>query len=183
MITHIPVMIITILPAKYFPELSLNLAPLFNAKLVVVFVMFNTKFTDVFVPYLPLLSHKVPDLATGVLTFLEWDLYIGSTALLLWALLLYQNAKTERKVHGTDASLLLHNDLLLGGIVRNHLQVKIFVWTLVSGPMGALAVLLWERDRYVFSGFKSSTISTILVSRVSADIGFCYSIVGQKIKH
>lgn len=109
--------------------------------------MFNTKFTDVFLPYLPVLSHKVPDLATGVLTFLQWDLYIGSTALLLWAVLLSQNAKTERKADSTDASLLFHNDLLLGGIVRNHLPVKILAWTLVSGPMGALAVLMWERDK------------------------------------
>lgn len=149
MITHIPVMIITVLPASIFPELSLSFTPLFNDKFIDLFLMFHTKFSDVFVPYLPLLSHKVPDLATGVLTFLQWDLYVGATALLLWAVLLHQNAKSEKKDASLNTSSPFHNDLLLGGIVRRHVSLRILVWMMVSGPMGALTVLLWERDSMI----------------------------------
>jgi len=117
-VTFIPVLLITLLPASVF-ESAFNSSPIFSAT-----------FDGVFVPYYPILSHKVPDLAGGVLTFLQWDLYVGSTAVVLWTVLLYRNASIGKT---SIASIVW----------------KVFTWTLVSGPMGAVTMLLWERDSIV----------------------------------
>jgi len=141
--THIPVIVIAILPSWVFPSWAPTLAFLGSYNLF-----------DVFVPYFPLRSHQVSTLAEGVHTFLIWDLYIGAAAFLSWALFLYRNATTERNIVDTKGSLPVYKKVFLGhnsedaGLWRKVLG-KMTVWTLISGPMGALTILLWERDTIV----------------------------------
>jgi hypothetical protein len=141
--THIPVVIIALLPLWAIPESAPTLT----------FLGTNNLF-DVFVPYLPLRSHKVSTLAEGVHTFLIWDLYIGAGAFLTWAVLLYRNATSEKAIVDPNKSLPIYGELILGNRPQDRplwetLLPKIALWTLVSGPMGALAILLWERDAIV----------------------------------
>jgi hypothetical protein len=109
---------------------------------------------DVFVPYFPLRSYQVSTLAEGVHTFLLWDLYIGEAAFLLWALFLYRNATTERSIVDTKGSLPVYKEILVGSKSEDMTLWKkvlgtMTMWTLISGPMGALTILLWERDTIV----------------------------------
>jgi hypothetical protein len=143
MITHIPVAFITLVPSCVFPDPMSAIAKLAQQDVF-----------SVFVPYYPSLSYQVPSLAEGALTFLQWDLYVGSTAFLFWAMLLYRNATAERKIVDPNASLPVYRELLLGERLEDRklwtkLLVKIAIWCTVSGPVGASAILLWERDTVV----------------------------------
>lgn len=121
-VTHLPVLAITLLPPSAFPESS-----------VILTRLSQSDFFGVYVPYPPVLGLRFSDLAEGVQNFLVWDLYVGMTAVLLWATLLYRNAT--------------------GGISNKSswpkVVWKLLTWTLVSGPMGAATILLWERDANV----------------------------------
>jgi hypothetical protein len=118
-ITHIPVIAITLLPPEIFPDWASDLIQLSHSS-----------FYEVYVPYFPVLSHQVSSLAEGVHNFLLWDLYVGSASVLVWAILLYRNAASEKPQDGAFWKIAW----------------KVSTWTLVSGPMGASAILLWERD-------------------------------------
>jgi hypothetical protein len=109
---------------------------------------------DVFVPYFPLRRYQVSTLAEGVHTFLIWDLYMGEAAFLLWALFLYRNATTEKSIVDTKGSLPVYKEILVGSksedmTLWKKVLGKLTIWTLISGPMGALTILLWERDTIV----------------------------------
>ncbi|KAG0652379.1 Citreoviridin biosynthesis D [Hyphodiscus hymeniophilus] len=121
-ITHLPVLLLSVLPSS----VSQNSSPTLQ-KLAV------ESFSSVYLPYFPSLAHKVPSFAAGVHTFLQWDLYIGSTAMLIWGILLNRSAKEA-----------FRGEAGWGGLV-----VKVVTWLLLAGPCGALAVLLWERDAIV----------------------------------
>lgn len=143
-ITHLPVLLITLLPGSIFPSSMPTLA-----------LQAQNTFLDVYIPYFPVpLNRQVANLTEGVHTFLIWDIHIGSIAFLLWAVLLYRNATTENSIVYPNTSLPVHRELLLGehgegrGEWRN-IGTKIVMWTSISGPIGALAVLLWERDTIV----------------------------------
>jgi len=143
MLTYIPVIAIILIPSWVFPDIS----PTFT-------LISHCGFLEVFVPYFPLLSHQVPTLAAGALNFLQWDLYVGSMSFLLWVILLYRNATTGKAVVDPNTSLPIYRELLLreksqDGMLRRKLIWKISLWTLLSGPMGALSILLWERDMIV----------------------------------
>lgn len=143
MSTHIPVVVIALLPSWAIPDSAPTLAFLRMSNLI-----------DIFVPYFPFHHHEVENLAEGVHTFLIWDLYIGSAALLMWAILLYRNACTEKAIVDPSESLPQYKELLLGRRAQDEplwkkLLPKIAFWTVVSGPIGALAILLWERDTIV----------------------------------
>jgi hypothetical protein len=118
-ITHIPVIAITLLPPEIFPDWA-----------SVLIQLSHSSFYEVYVPYFPVFSHQVSSLAEGVHNFLLWDLYVGSASVLVWAILLYRNAASEKPQDGTFWKIAW----------------KVTTWTLVSGPMGASAILLWERD-------------------------------------
>ena len=118
MITHLPALAITLLPPSAFSNATPSLQNLSKAY-----------FASVYVPYFPTLTHQVFSFAAGVHAFLQWDIYIGATAMLLWGALLHRNAATEK----TTLELL----------------GKIGLWTLLAGPIGALVVVLWERDEIV----------------------------------
>lgn len=60
--------------------------------------------------------------------FLQWDVYCGSLALLLWAVYLRRVAASGDRFSWTG---------LVGKVVG---------WTAVGGPVAAATVLLWERD-------------------------------------
>lgn len=140
--TNLPVLILTLTPSCIFPIPSL------------LHTLTTSTFSQTYIPYLPLLSYQVSSLAEGVHTFLIWDLYIGSFAFLCWAVLLYRNATTEKAIVDPNTSLPIHGELLLGeriedGMRWRKLAATVGVWWVVGGPVGALAVLLWERDAIV----------------------------------
>ncbi|KAM3068861.1 hypothetical protein ACMFMG_011023 [Clarireedia jacksonii] len=141
--THIPILLIGLLP----PWTISGILPK-----VAVYAQYNL--VDIFIPYFPLLDHRVPDLAAGALNFLQWDLATGSTALLIWAVFLYRNATTEKAIVDPTHSLPKYHKLLTGeltkaSMLRRKLIFKIILWTIMAGPIGALTVLLWERDEIV----------------------------------
>jgi hypothetical protein len=126
LITHLPALLISILPPTAFP----NSTPLLQS-------LSQHSFAEVYVPYFPTLTHQVPNFATGVHVFLQWDLYIGSSAMLLWGVLLHRNVTGLLEGRGKD------------GMIWMKTLGKIGLWTVLAGPTGALAVLLWERDAIV----------------------------------
>ncbi|TEY60192.1 hypothetical protein BOTCAL_0184g00130 [Botryotinia calthae] len=145
-LTHLPILLIALVPASVIADTLPKLSP-----------YASLNFFDIYVPYFPFpLTHRVSDLANGTHTFLQWDLATGSTSLLLWAILLYRNATTEKSMVDPDTSLPPHQirEMLSGegnrvGALRRELLVKIGVWTLIAGPIGAATVLIWERDEIV----------------------------------
>jgi hypothetical protein len=118
LITHLPALVITLLPPSAFS----NAAPFIQN-------LSKADFASVYLPYVPTLTHQVPSFAAGVHAFLQWDMYIGAGAMLLWGVLLHRNAATEK----TAVELL----------------GKIGLWTVLAGPSAALVVVLWERDEMV----------------------------------
>ncbi|KAJ8065651.1 hypothetical protein OCU04_006324 [Sclerotinia nivalis] len=140
-LTHLPVLLIALIPASAISDTLPKLAP-----------YASLNFFDIYVPYFPFpLSHRVPNLASGAHTFLQWDLATGSTALLLWAILLYRNATAEKSIVDPKTSLPSYQiqEMNKIGALRRKLLVKIGMWTLIAGPIGAATVLLWERDEIV----------------------------------
>jgi hypothetical protein len=139
--THVPVLLLAIFPAHIIENPSSTLAHLAQNTL-----------NSIYVPYFPYpLDYQISSLAEGVHTFLMWDLYVGSAAFLLWSVLLYRNATMEKRIVDPTSSLPIYRGLLLGGGKKGtgesrRLLAKIGTWTVVSGPIGAVTVLLWERD-------------------------------------
>lgn len=89
---------------------------------------FGTDFTEMFVPFsFSNPGEQVPSLAIGVKNFLQMDLYIGITALLLWSTYLYLSAPSAPGMLG-------------------RLAVKVAFWAVVAGPMGIVLILLGARD-------------------------------------
>ncbi|KAH6702038.1 hypothetical protein BKA61DRAFT_561324 [Leptodontidium sp. MPI-SDFR-AT-0119] len=143
LITHLPILILSSLPPSLIP----STLPTLRA-------MSAQSPLDIYIPYLPLPSHQVSSLEEGVHTFLIWDMYIGSFAFLLWGILLYRNATTEKAIVDPNTSLPIYRELLLGerigdGMAWRKLAGKVVMWCILAGPIGALAVLLWERDAIV----------------------------------
>lgn len=145
MVTHIPIFLFAVLPASVLPSSANKFAALASGS-----------FVDVYVPHFSLPSQKVESLPAGVLAFLQWDLYIGSTALLLWSVLLYRNATTEKTIIDPNTALpsYVYQQLLIGETGQRYglwkkIAWKTGAWSLLAGPMGALAILLWERDEIV----------------------------------
>lgn len=145
--THVPVLLIAILPSWLFPSFSPLLSRLGRETI-----------SSVYVPYFPSLSHELSSFGEGVHTFLLWDMYIGATAFVLWAVLLYRNATTEKDVVDPNNSLPKYRKLLVGekggkkgkgDKATRKLILKVAGWSLVGGPMAAVAVLLWQRDAVV----------------------------------
>jgi hypothetical protein len=165
MITHMPILVFTLLPSKFF-QLSVITTSSMPDELVsslpeprFLATLLQPSFTSVYIPYLPLPNHQVSSLAEGIHVFLIWDLFLGSVAFLLWAVLLYRNATTEKAIVDPTTTLPIYRDLLTGEkergewnggkMLRRKLCMKICVWWVVSGPVGALTMLLWDRDAIV----------------------------------
>jgi len=95
-------------------------------------------FASAFIPYWPsnIPAVEVTALsATGhggaalVKLFFQWDIYCGGLAILLWALYVHGVAVPGRSLAG--------------------LLARVVAWTLLAGPTGAAAIVLWERDQAV----------------------------------
>jgi len=127
MITHIPVLAII----RLSPTTLLGYSPILTHLL-------KSTFTDVFVPYGADVNPKSSGLTAGALNFLQWDLYVGSAALLLWMSVLYRDAATQSTMEGL-------NNKGAGW----KLAQRIVTYTLISGPVGAISILLAERDSIV----------------------------------
>jgi hypothetical protein len=115
--------------------------------------------SSIFVPSLPLMSNRVYSLSAGVLQFLQWDLYTAGLASLLWGTVLYRNACVEREIVDPNKSLPVFRELLTGERYPENgfgrwLGLRLLFWMLVSGPFGALAVVLWNRDVIVTQKIK-----------------------------
>jgi hypothetical protein len=74
---------------------------------------------------------SVPD---TILRFLQWDLLTGGFAVLVWALTLRVSAQGR----GMWAYEWIEG------------LIKVALLTLLSGPCGAAAAVMWERDELVF---------------------------------
>ncbi|KAI2626561.1 hypothetical protein GGR54DRAFT_476670 [Hypoxylon sp. NC1633] len=129
--THVPILALSLLPdslrssvAAVFPKL----AP----------VVSQVTFARTFVPH-PLsppltvdpAAYGPGDLAPMAINFLQYDIYTGNLALLLWALYLHftTTGRDPARTFGKTA-----------------------FWTLVAGPIGAALALLWDRDEVVRLG-------------------------------
>jgi hypothetical protein len=121
MATHLPAVLLSLLPLDIIPKSMPALA-----------YLARTSFTSAFIPPLPL-GQPVKDLAEGAHVFLLWDMYIGSAAGLLWAIVLYQNAPRRKQTVTSNMSLI----------------VKMIIWTVLGGPVAAWTILMWERDEIV----------------------------------
>lgn len=89
--------------------------------------------SSVFLNTSPFSGAKAHDIAEGVKWFLQWDLLVGSTAVLLWAVTLKVQAQNT------------------GASVRT-LFSELTSWSIVSafiGPSGAAVMALWTRDELV----------------------------------
>ncbi|KAK0126823.1 hypothetical protein ONS95_008402 [Cadophora gregata] len=133
LVTHLPILVLSLLPPTFIPSTYPTLQ-----------TRSQQTPSAIYIPYFPSTSHKVSSLAEGVHTFLIWDVYVGSFAFLLWGILMYRNATTTDKT-GVDSKKSQSWGSLL---------VKVGVWCGLAGPVGALAVLLWERDGIVTQKIK-----------------------------
>ncbi|KAI1376834.1 hypothetical protein F4677DRAFT_75736 [Hypoxylon crocopeplum] len=136
-VTHAPILVMSLLPdglrssiAAVFPKF----AP----------VISQVTFARTFVPYplsaLPTInptSYAPGDLAPLVVNFLQYDIYTGNTALLLWAA--YLHSTTARRSLGAT------------------LGTTAF-WLVLGGPAAATLALLWDRDEIVKEGESAVTV-------------------------
>ncbi len=88
---------------------------------------------QIFVPLSPFSTAKVSSIGEGSLSFLQYDLIIGSAASILWALVLNRNAHKETIGLEGWASLL----------------AKTLGLTVFAGPGSAMVWLMWARDEHV----------------------------------
>lgn len=103
-----------------------------------------------FVPTMPWASSVVPTgVGAGVVAvegltelvklFLQWDVYVGGLAVLVWAVFVYSVATPQRG--------------FLGSVLP-----RVLVWTAFGGPVGAATMLLWERDASTSRGRSVPTV-------------------------
>jgi hypothetical protein len=125
-----------------------HLAALSLSTLAYLFpVLFSAKYLPqlqpdrVFVPVVPFGQPQVQTLADGALWFLQWDIIVGVSAALLWALTLRVAAKHEQ---ATIAQSLVG-------------AAKIALLTALLGPCGTAAVAVWGRDELVFGHANAET--------------------------
>lgn len=153
--THLPILFLTLFPAFFLRSPS-PLDPLSESPLL---TLVSQTPSTVFIPKsLPHFgSTNTTYLASGVQNFLQWDIYIGSTAFILWAMLLYRNATTEKAIADPNRNLPMYGELLVGETRRDKVEdrewrklwVKVVWWGILAGPVGVVGRLLWERDSIV----------------------------------
>ncbi len=132
-ISHLPVMLVALLPAP-LRSLLASSAPAGLGP-----VLEQVTFARTFVPR-PLFApptvtptgYKPGELAAVMVNFLQYDIYTGSLALVLWAMYLHQTTVKNPNFFG---------------MLR-----KAGFWFLVGGPIAAAAALIWERDEVVKEG-------------------------------
>lgn len=145
--THLPVLFIALCPVYLIPN---------HFPRVADFAM--ETFASVYVPYIPYLAGSRPtSFETCTKNFLQWDVYIGATGLLLWGGFMFQNARLGCSLSdpATGLPLFSAKQILTGTTAtRNQrfwegLRFKLAASFVLGGPFAALTVLLWERDLIV----------------------------------
>jgi hypothetical protein len=91
--------------------------------------------SNVYVPRSPLPPvQRITSVVDGILIFVQWDLLIGSLAVLIWAVTL----RVQAQAGGLGAFEWLEG------------LIKMTALVCVSGPVGAAVAVVWERDEMVF---------------------------------
>jgi Na+/H+-dicarboxylate symporter len=78
---------------------------------------------------------SITSIADGVLSFVQWDLLIGSVSVLVWATTL----RVKAQGRGFDIFEWIEGFFKVLGLVC------------LSGPVGAAAAVVWERDEHIFA--------------------------------
>lgn len=122
---------LAVTPAHAVPDMVVSLVPGLTRQ-----SFEQVDLATAFVPYWPwdspqaVLSAKTvkaEGLVELVKMFLQWDTYCGGLAILAWSAFVYSVARPEKR--------------FLSSVLP-----RIIVWTVFGGPVGAAAMLLWERD-------------------------------------
>lgn len=92
-------------------------------------------FFNVFVPPPFWSTEKMVSMASGMHDFFLYDQYVGSTAAIIWSSTLYVNSRENR--------------MLIKSWVK--LAFVITALSLLTGPVGAVVWLMWERDQKLLS--------------------------------
>ena len=90
-------------------------------------------FGDVLLPPMFYSRAHMKNMAIGIQKFFQYDQYVGSTAALVWAVTLHCNSRKEKMTWR----------------LWMWLSARIVGATMISGPGGALALLMWNRDMRV----------------------------------
>jgi len=90
--------------------------------------------------FLPIISHEHTEWPLGIHRLLQWDNFVGSTAVLAWAAVLLSNAY---RASGTKSHL--------------PLALKLLGFSITSGFVGAAAVLQWERDEVLLTDDRAAS--------------------------
>jgi len=106
--------------------------------LPILMSMYRGTFIDSFVPYSLRHSATTPvaDLATGVKNFLQWDIYIASVSIFVWAAYLYWEARRTINWQARNVDLMPW-----------WKHVGIFA---LGGPVSGALMLQEEREKMVF---------------------------------
>lgn len=126
-------------PASAVPDALFSYLPFLTRD---VFV--HVTLRSAFIPLLPWNSPVVESvarkavvspegLAELVKLFLQWDVYVGGAAVLVWGVFVYSVARPEKAFWGSTLP-------------------RVLGWTVLGGPVGAAVMLLWERDEVARRG-------------------------------
>lgn len=125
-------LIVAATPAALVPDVVIRYVPGLSKELFQSIDLANA-----FIPYLPWNSPVYTSLSSKVVSakglpelvklFLQWDVYLGGTSLLVWSVFVYSVARPDKRF--LSATL-----------------PRIAVYTVLGGPVGAATMLLWERD-------------------------------------
>lgn len=134
-VPHTAFLALAATPAHVVPDALLSFLPGLTRK-----ALAQISLTKAFVPCLPWQSPmavglgakviKVQGLTELVKMFLQWDLYVGGLAVLVWSVFVYSVARPDKA--------------LLTSVLP-----RVVAWTALGGPVGAATMLLWERDASV----------------------------------
>lgn len=125
-------LVVAATPAHLVPDAVIRYVPGLTKE-----VFQQVDLAKAFVPCLPWHSPAYTALNSRVVSakglpelvklFLQWDVYLGGTALLVWSVFVYSVARPEKP--------------FLSSILP-----RIAAYTVLGGPVGAASMLLWERD-------------------------------------
>lgn len=128
-------LVVAATPAHLVPDAALRFVPGLTKE-----VFQHVDLVKAFVPYMPWKSPIYTALSSKVVSpkglpelvklFLQWDVYLGGTAILAWTIFVYSVAQPEKSV-------------------LSSILPKIAAYTVLGGPVGAATMLLWERDATV----------------------------------
>ena len=104
----------------------------------------NVSFKSVFIPHAPTLGYRVWDMIDGIHSFLHFDAYISFLAAIFYVHNMARNAEKA----GSEAPVTEKTKAENQGR-RLRFGFNMLAYTLVSGPIGAVVMGMWERDQRV----------------------------------